>query len=190
MRASITKPLVAVAVAAALIIAGSPAAAQAATDERTSLPLSVVTSSSKSLAVVPFAIKNQKSKKYLQPSGGSTANGTTIVQESASSNHTQGWVLYADGSYVTYNNYGVNRNMGTAGTSTASGTHAVIVNGSGSFDQDWIVDPKDSTYFRLKNRKDASKCLGINNGSIDAHAIAAVFTCDTSTNQTWSYTNF
>jgi len=191
MRIGFNKPAVAAAVAAALAVVATPVAANAASGDRAPIPLSVVHSKLKSLAVAatPFTIKNQKSSKYLQPV--STSNGANVAQQGASSSSTQGWLLFADGSYITYQNYGVNRDLGTAGAATAAGTHAVIRDGSSSTDLDWIEDPKsDGVHFRLKNRKDSSKCLGIDGASTASGAYAEIFTCDSTTNQTWSYTNF
>ncbi|MFV2103968.1 RICIN domain-containing protein [Micromonospora sp. LOL_024] len=188
MRNRAIKAAVAAAVTAALAVTVSPAAAHAATDDRTPVPISVVLSQSKSLAAAPFAVKNRKSSKYLQAS--STANNAIVRQQNASPNALQGWELINDSGYVTFWNYGVNRNMGTSGASTASNTSAVIVNGSSSFDQDWLMSAVDDTYFYLKNRKNTSMCLGIDGASTAAGARAAIYACANAPNQQWSITNF
>jgi hypothetical protein len=191
MHIRVSKTVIAAAAAVTLGFVASPAAAHAVAADRTPVSLSVIMSKSMSLAATPVGIKNQKSAKFLQPSGGGTANNTHIVQEPASSSSTQGWLLFSDGTFTTHQNFGVDRNMGTSGAGTAAGTPAVIVNGSSSFDQDWLVDPKsDGVHFRLKNRKDQSKCLGISGASTANGAAADIFACDTTTNQTWSYTTF
>jgi ricin-type beta-trefoil lectin protein len=191
MRIKVGKPAAAAAIGAALMVAAGPAPARAATVDRTLIPLSVIRSPSLALDAGPYRIKNQKSSKFLQPYNDAETNGTKIVQANASTSNTlQGWTVYADGSYSYFNNYGVNRNLGLSGTSTATGTAAVLANGSSSFDQDWTIEKKDSTWFRLKNRKDSTKCLGITGASTAANAVAAIYTCDTSTNQTWAYATF
>jgi hypothetical protein len=190
MRSRIISQAVAVTVTAALAVALSPTAAHAATDDRAPVPISKVSSNSSQLAATPVAVKNRKSGKYLQPS--STANNAVVRQQSASSTNLQGWVLVNDSGYVTLWNYGVDRNLGTSGASTAADTSAVIVNPSGSFDQDWLIAAVDDTYFRLKNRKDTSKCLGIDGASTANGARAAIYACGSSIapNQTWSFTTF
>jgi len=188
MRSRGITPVAAAVVAAALAIVANPAAAHAATDDGTSMTISSVLSRSALLAPTPVALKNQKSSKFLQPT--STSNNATVVQRAGSSAATQGWKVYKDSGYVTFNNNGVDRNLGTSGASMSSGTAAVIVNGSGSLDQDWLLDKKDDNYFRLQSRKDSRMCLGIDGGSRDAGAVAMIFRCDTSENQTWSFTAF
>lgn len=175
---------------AALMVVLSPTTAPAATDDRAPVPISMVLSDSSSLAATPVAVKNRKSSKYLQPS--STANNAVVRQESASSTDLQGWVLVNDSGYITLWNYGVNRNLGTLGASTAPDTSAVIVNPAGSYDQDWFIAAVDDTYFRLKNRKDTSKCLGIDRASTANGARAAIYACGSTIapNQTWSFTTF
>jgi len=187
MRTKVIGSMMAAAMVGVLAVAAGPASAQGAADDRTSLTKSRV-SSSQSLAATPVTIKNRKSNKYLQPS--STANGAVVRQQNFSTSATQGWILVNDSGYFTFWNYGVNRNMGTAGASTASNTSAVIVNPSGSTDQDWLVSWIDNTYFHLKNRKNTSRCLGIDGASTAAGARAAIYNCDNSINQTWSFTNF
>ncbi|WP_444949277.1 RICIN domain-containing protein [Micromonospora ureilytica] len=188
MRNKVIRAAVSAAVTAALAVAVSPAAAHAEADDRAAIPLSAVLSQSKSLAAVPFGVRNKKSLKFLQAS--STANNAVVYQQNASSNLLQGWSLVNDAGYTTLWNYGVNRNLGTSGASTASNTSAVIVNGSSSFDQDWLVSSIDGTFFYLKNRKNTSMCLGIDGASTAAGARAAIYTCANAINQTWSFTSF
>ncbi|MEW2430087.1 RICIN domain-containing protein [Micromonospora sp. NPDC047644] len=173
---------------AALAVAVSPAAAHAEADDRAAIPISSVMSPSKPLAAVPFGVRNKKSSKFLQAS--STANNAAVRQQNASSSSLQGWVLVNDSGYVTLQNYGVVRNLGTSGASTASNTSAVIVNPSSSLDQDWVVSQIDDTFFYLRNRKNTSMCLGIDGASTAAGARAAIYACGNAINQTWSFTTF
>ncbi|MDG4749932.1 RICIN domain-containing protein [Micromonospora sp. WMMD718] len=188
MRNKVIRAAVSAAVTAALAVAVSPAAAHAETDDRASVPISAVLSPTKSLAAVPVAVKNKKSSKFLQAD--STANNAVVRQQNGSGSSLQGWILVNDSGYTTLQNYGVVRNLGTAGASTASNTSAVIVNPSSSFDQDWVVSAIDDTFFYLRNRKNTSMCLGIDGASTAAGARAAIYTCANAINQTWSFTNF
>ncbi|WP_229069163.1 RICIN domain-containing protein [Actinoplanes sp. DH11] len=188
MRNRFMRSAVAVAVTAALAATLSPAAAQAASDDRNTVSRSAAVSQSKSSALAPLAVKNKKSGKYLQPS--SSSNNAIVRQQNASANNLQGWTLVNDAGYTTLWNFGVNRNMGTSGASTASNTSAVIVNPSGSFDQDWLVSWINSTEFYLKNRKNTGMCLGIDGASTAAGARAAIYGCANAINQTWSFTTF
>jgi hypothetical protein len=133
-----------------------------------------------------YGIKNQKSGKWMSPRG--TTNQSIIDIQPSITNSRQLFIAWAIGiGYTTFESDGANKNLALSGTSTGIGTSAVIATGSSSTDQDWITEYKGTTgYFRLKPRKDTTKCLGVNNGSTADGAIVKLFTCDTSTNQTWS----
>jgi hypothetical protein len=196
MRMRNIKPVAAAAMAAVLAIVASPTPAHAAPGAAqvaqkivgSPVPLSVVLSSS-SFAVNAYGLKNQKSKKFAQPSGSSTASYTKIVQENFTGYGIQAWYIVNPGtSYRRFQNYAAAKNMGIDGASTTLGKAAIIAPPDGSLNQDWTILPKDDTYFRLKNRK-SGLCLGISGASTAIHALAAQFPCDNTTNQTWSWTN-
>ncbi|MFI7079719.1 RICIN domain-containing protein [Micromonospora sp. NPDC049903] len=188
MRNRAMRAVISATMTAALAVAVSPAVAHAEADDRAPIPISVVLSQSKSLAATPYAVRNRNSSKFLQAD--SLANNAVVRQQNGSANALQGWFPVNDAGFVTLQNYGVVRNLGTAGASTASNTSAVIVNPSSSFDQDWLVTSIDSTFFYLKNRKNTSMCLGVDGASTAAGARAAVYTCANAINQTWSFTNY
>ncbi|MEV8597286.1 RICIN domain-containing protein [Streptomyces sp. NPDC052012] len=137
-------------------------------------------------AVAWYGIRNVKSKKFLQPLGGSGANGTKIVQQPFNADSlTQLWTRVPDGNYLTFQNYS-GRNLGIDGASTSAGAVAILANGSGDLNQDWQQIARNDTVFEMKNRK-SGLCLGISGASTANGAQAAQFRCDGSANQGWEY---
>ncbi|WAX79400.1 RICIN domain-containing protein [Streptomyces sp. KMM 9044] len=141
----------------------------------------------KSLAAAQYGIANKKSGKFLQPLGGSSANGTKVVQQPFnSSSLTQVWERHEFGDFLTFENYN-GLNLGIDRASTANGAAAIIANPAGDQNQDWKQVARDEYTFELRNRK-SGKCLGIDRASTANGAQAAQFTCDSGdANQGWGY---
>ncbi|MGA5709062.1 RICIN domain-containing protein [Streptomyces cellulosae] len=194
MRKKHTRHVLGAVLAGALLASAAPAVAHAQSP-RSSEPAPVAGADLRpvsradvlSAAVVSYRVKNTKSQKFLQPSGGSTANGAKIVQQAASSAATQRWALVGDGNYVSFWNQGSDKNLGIDGASTAAGAVAIQANGSGDANQDWLLSWRSDTVFQMKNRK-SGLCLGISGASTANGAQAAQFPCDGSANQGWAFT--
>ncbi|MFE3830958.1 RICIN domain-containing protein [Streptomyces sp. NPDC059092] len=178
---------------AALMAMASPAIA-GAQSSRSSDPAPVAIQDVKSVspdaksvvAAAQYGIRNLKSEKFLQPSGGSTANGAKIVQQPFNaSSLTQLWTRVPDGSYLSFENYS-GKNLGIDGASTAAGAAAIQANPSSDVNQDWVQIARNDSVFELKNRK-SGLCLGISGASTANGAQAAQFACDGSANQGWEY---
>jgi hypothetical protein len=193
MRIRRTRNVVGAVLAGALMAVASPAIADAQSSQNSG-PTPVAIQDLKSAspdaksaaAIVWYGIKNVKSGKFLQPSGGSTANGTEIVQQSFNaSTLTQLWTRIPDGSYLSLQNYS-GKNLGIDGASTSAGAAAILATGSGDANQDWIQVDRNATDFALVNRK-SGLCLGISGASTANGALAEQFTCDGSANQGWEY---
>jgi hypothetical protein len=195
MRIRRTRNVVGAVLTGALMAVASPAIADAQSSQsgdhgpvaiRDLKSASPDAKSASAAAVTWYGIRNVKSEKFLQPSGGSTANGTKIVQEPFNaSTLTQVWTRVSDGSYLTLQNYS-GKNLGIDGASTSAGAAAILANGSGDLNQDWLQVARNSTVFELKNRK-SGLCLGISGASTANGAQAAQFACDGSANQGWEY---
>jgi len=193
MRIRRPKKVVVAALAGTLMALASPAVADAQSSPTGDLkPVALrdvraVSEDGKSVAAAAYyGIRNVKSQKYIQPLGGSSANGTKVVQQPFNANSlTQLWTLISDGSYLSFENYS-GRNLGIDGASTATGAAAIIANGSGDANQDWVQVDRDEYTFALRNRK-SGKCLGIDSASTANGAQAAQFPCDGSANQGWGY---
>lgn len=193
MRIGRTRNVVGAVLAGALMAVASPAIADAQSSQSSDpAPVAIQdlkagSPDAKSAAAVAwYGIRNVKSEKFLQPSGGSSANGTKIVQEPFNaSSLTQLWTRVADGDYLSFQNYS-GRNLGIDGASTSSGAAAILANGSGDLNQDWKQIARNDTVFVLKNRK-SGLCLGISGASTANGAQAAQFPCDGSANQGWEY---
>jgi hypothetical protein len=193
MRIRRPKKVVVAALAGTLMALASPAVADTQSSDNGDLkPVALrdvraASVDGKSVAAAAYyGIANKKSGKFIQPSGGSSANGTVVVQQPFNADAlTQLWTRIADGSYLSFENYS-GRNLGIDGASTANGAAAIIANGSGDANQDWVQHDRDGYTFELRNRK-SGKCLGIDGASTANGAKAAQFTCDGSANQGWGY---
>ncbi|MET8980921.1 RICIN domain-containing protein [Streptomyces sp. NPDC004539] len=194
MRIRRPKQVLVAALAGTLMALASPTVAGAQSAPSSDLkPVALrdvmaTSSAGKSVAAVTYyGIGNKKSGKFIQPLGGSSANGTRVVQQEFNANSlTQLWVRITDGDFLSFQNYS-GRNLGIDGASTANGANAIIANGSGDTNQDWKVVGRDEYTFELHNRK-SGKCLGIVDASTANGAQAAQFTCNSNdVNQGWIY---
>lgn len=174
--------MVIVATALAAVAAPTAAYARSSTGDDSS-PHVLSSADVKSPNIVTFRIQNYKSKKYLQPSGGSTAIGAAIVQQPAGGG-IQLWVDLFDGTYDTFVNNQDGLAMGIDHASTSPGANAIQAAIDGTTNQDWHVVYRTSTLFEFHNRK-SGLCLGISGASTANGAHAAQFACDGSTNQGW-----
>ncbi|MFJ1666211.1 RICIN domain-containing protein [Streptomyces bottropensis] len=185
MRTRRTRNVITAVLAGGLMAVASPALADTQSP-KSSEPTPLTSSGVKAKAAAePLGLRNLKSQKYLQPSGGSTSVGANLVQQPLSSGAWQSWWLVADGSFTTFWNDNSGLNAGINGASTAAGAVAIQANPSGDLNQDWTLNWRNDSVFELKNRK-SGLCLGISGGSTANGAVAAQFGCDGSTNQGWS----
>ncbi|MGW1564306.1 RICIN domain-containing protein [Streptomyces sp. NPDC002144] len=122
-----------------------------------------------------YYLKNGNGK-YLAASGANAVVKTSGLP----------FTLIADGGYLTLWQSNANLNLGLSGNASSSGTRAVYAAGSSSYTQDWSRSYLTDTTFLLKNRANASVCLGISGGSTGTDVY--VFTCSSpvATNQIWS----
>lgn len=145
--------------------------------------LTVVTGPAPALAASYFAIKNYKSKMYLQPDGNFNV-GTVIKQYPPQAGGYQEWRWVADGAYDSLMSNLSLKNMGIDRGTTAPYAFAILANPSGAWNQDWEVTETFGIY-RFQNRN-SGLCLGINGGSTAAGAAAIQAPCDlVAANQQW-----
>ncbi|MGW1886096.1 RICIN domain-containing protein [Streptomyces sp. NPDC001970] len=190
MRTRRTKNVVAAVFAGALIATAGPALAHAQSlQSGDPMPLTASDLQDAAASASTFGLKNSKSGKFLQPSGGSTANGAKVVQQPGNQAlNVQHWILVPDGNYYSLENAGSRKNLGINGASTAAGAGAIQANGSSDINQDWVINYDAYSapgVFALKNRK-SGLCLGISGASTANGAQAAQFRCDGNANQGWS----
>ncbi|MCX5559470.1 RICIN domain-containing protein [Streptomyces sp. NBC_00038] len=192
MRTTQIRSAVAAVLAGALMAVASPAVAHAQSSQDSEwapVPLSTL----RTAAAAGYGLGNYKSGKFLQPAGGSTANGATIVQQTGNQAVlAQHWILVPDGDYYSFENDASGRNLGIDGASTEAGAVAIQADGSSGTNQDWVL-AVDSAYpantFKLRNRK-SGLCLGISGGSTANGAVAAQFACEGGApNQGWGLFN-
>ncbi|MEV0636802.1 RICIN domain-containing protein [Streptomyces sp. NPDC050619] len=96
-----------------------------------------------------MALRNLKSQKYIQPSGGSTSVGARLVQQPLSSGAWQSWWLVADGSFTTFWNDNSGLNAGIDGASTSAGAAAIQATPSGDLNQDWTLNWRSDSVFEV-----------------------------------------
>ncbi|MDN0200776.1 RICIN domain-containing protein [Streptomyces sp. S.PNR 29] len=179
--------LVGAVLAGALMTAASPAVADAQSPQ-SSDPTAMTRADIQSAAAVTYRIKNTKSQKYLQSSGGGSAVGTKIVQQPLSSSTSQRWGIVEDGSFISFWTPTADKNMGIDRGSKEAGAAAILANPSGDENQDWTLKWRSDTVFEMRNRN-SGLCLGISGASEDNGAQAAQFPCDGKANQGWAFTN-
>ncbi|MFI6736917.1 RICIN domain-containing protein [Nonomuraea sp. NPDC050451] len=169
------------------MVTASPAVAHARPltgDEWAPVSLSAI----KVQVAATLGIRNYKSGHFLQPAGGSSANGAPVVQALNNQNvASQHWILVPDGDYYSFENAASRKNLGIDRASTDPGAGAIQANPAGHYNQDWILR-YDARYpqniFALYNRK-SGLCLGIPNASTQPGKQAAQYPCDGSANQGW-----
>lgn len=117
---------------------------------KSSEPAPLTSSSVKAEAAAePLALRNLKSQKYIQPSGGSTSVGARLVQQPLSSGAWQSWWLVADGSFTTFWNDNSGLNAGIDGASTSAGAAAIQATPSGDLNQDWTLNWRSDSVFEV-----------------------------------------
>ncbi|WP_328478424.1 RICIN domain-containing protein [Actinoplanes sp. NBC_00393] len=144
--------------------------------------LAVLAAPGPAQAATVFALKNYKSKLYLQPDSNFN-NGTLIKQERPQAGGFQEWVWVADGAYDSLMSNLGRRNIGIDRGSTQPFRFAILANPSPAYNQDWKVT-KHGTLYELKNRN-SNLCLGINGASTAPGAVAIQAPCDNLANQRW-----
>ncbi|MEU4427097.1 RICIN domain-containing protein [Actinoplanes sp. NPDC024001] len=128
-----------------------------------------------------FALKNYKSKLYLEPDGFSA--GAWITQERPQAGGMQEWQWVVDGNYRSImSNLGL-KNIGIDLGSTQPFRTAILARPSGAYNQDWQVISHGNLY-ELKNRN-SGLCLGINGASTLPGTTAMQAPCDGLANQRW-----
>jgi hypothetical protein len=119
----------------------SIASAQSTSDSWAPNRLSLPTLGERAAAAPIVGLRNAKSGKFLQPTGGSTANGARVVQRPGySQNSSQHWDMIPDGDYFSFESGRAGKNLGIDGASTANGAQAVQFTCEGSENQRWFLD--------------------------------------------------
>lgn len=129
-------------------------------------------------------IRNVNSGLALQPTGASTANGATIVQQPYNSTTAQIWTTSDNGSASQFRNLHSQMNIGINGASTSPGATAIQATPSAATNQYWYPKFYSTGIYTLVNVK-SGLCLGINGASKSAGAAAMQFACDGKVNQQW-----
>jgi hypothetical protein len=144
--------------------------------------LAVVTGPSPAQAAPIFALKNYKSKLYLQPDNNFNA-GTVIKQQRPQPGGFQEWVWVADGAYDSLMANLGRMNIGIDRGSKEPFRWAILARPSAALNQDWQVI-SHGTLYELKNRN-SGLCLGIDRASTAPGANAIQAPCDGLANQRW-----
>ncbi len=133
-----------------------------------------------------YKLTNRNSGKVLDVSGASTANGATIIQNTANGGANQQWSETAvSGGYIKF----VNRNSGkvldVSGASTANGASVIQYTDNGGTNQEWSLVSVGGGYYKIVNRN-SGKVLDVSGASTADGASVIQYTDNGGTNQEWS----
>jgi hypothetical protein len=131
-----------------------------------------------------YQIKVRGSGKFLQPSGGSTASGTAIVQAASSGTDAQKWrIENQGGSNFRVTNVGSGLPMEVSGQSTAVGAKIDQYTDNGGANQRWHVVRSDSAWWRFVNVGTLGKAMVVDGASTADGAAAVLGTFSHGTSQ-------
>lgn len=127
--------------------------------------LTITPSGSTSSLAGTYQIKNVHSGLALDTQGSGTAQGTLVVQNSASSSGTQSWTLVAAGSGLyKIKNVASGLLLGITNAGTADGGTALIWGDNGTADHLWQVIPAGGGQYKIANYN-SGLMLGVTNES-------------------------
>lgn len=117
-----------------------------------------------------YKITNHNSGLALDTNGSGTAQGTLVVQATASSSATQTWTLVDAGSgQYKIKNAASGLLLGVSGMSTSDGASALIWSDNGTADHLWTFTSDGAGHYKLKN-VNSGKVLGVTNMSTNSGA--------------------
>jgi beta-glucanase (GH16 family) len=135
-----------------------------------------------------YTIKNRKSGKMLDITGGSTADGAVVIQWSSNGGTNQQWQFISVGSgYYKIKNVKSGKIMDIEGASTVNGAKNIQWTDNGGTNQQWSLVSAGSGYYKIKNRK-SGKILDITGASTADGAVDIQWSDNGGTNQQWFFT--
>jgi ricin-type beta-trefoil lectin protein len=146
----------------------------------------VVTPGSSSTLTGTFQIKNVHSGLALDTQSSGTAQGTQVVQATASGGTTQKWTLVPEGSnYYEIKNSASGLLLGVSNESTSAGADALIWADNGTSDHLWQVIPEANGQFKIENYN-SGIMLGVTNESTASGAQILQWTDNGTPDHLWT----
>lgn len=131
-----------------------------------------------------YQIKVRGSGKFLQPSGGSTASGTAVVQAASSSADAQKWKIEnMGGSNFRVTNVGSGLPLEVSGQSSSVGAKIEQYTDNGGANQRWHIVRSDSAWWRFVNVGTLGKAMVVDGASTADGAAAVLGTFSYGSNQ-------
>jgi gliding motility-associated-like protein len=136
-----------------------------------------------------YVLTAENSGKCANPSGGSSSQGTNIVQNTYASNTYQQWVVEdAGNNFYKFRNVYSGMYMDINGSSTANGTNDIQWSWDGGFNQQFLLIPQGGGYYSIMARH-SGKVLDVNGNSSSDGATIIQWPYSGSNNQRWLFTN-
>lgn len=131
-----------------------------------------------------YTLVNRNSGKVLDVSGGSTANGASVIQYTSHGATNQQWSIAPEGEYYKLVNVGSGKDLEVSNSSTANGGAVDQWTDNGGANQQWNLVPVGN-YYELVNRN-SGDLLTVNGSSTANDASIIQGTDQYGTNQQWS----
>lgn len=135
-----------------------------------------------------YKIINRNSGKSVDVNGGSTNNGTNIIQWDYSGGSNQQWSFVPLGNgYFSINNKNSSKSLDVNGASTNAGTGIIQWDYSGGNNQQWQITDIGFGYYKIINRN-SSQSLDVNGGSTYNGGDIIQWYWNNGSNQQWQIT--
>lgn len=134
-----------------------------------------------------YKMTAENSGKCANPSGGSSSEGTKIVQNTYNSNTYQQWVLVDAGNgFYSFQNAGNGLYMDINSGSTVAGTNAIQWASNATFNQQFLLIPQNGGYFSIMARH-SGQVLDVNGNSTAEGANIIQWPYSGALNQCWLF---
>ncbi|MFG1875072.1 pectate lyase [Sphaerisporangium sp. NPDC049003] len=131
-----------------------------------------------------YSLVNAGSGLCLDVPGGSTADGTQLVQYGCNSAANQSWTVTSVSGGVTLKAGNSGKCAGVKGASTSAGAAVQLESCSGASSQTWQLTASGSNY-RVVNAN-GGKCLNIKDNATSASALVQQNSCDSVSTKQWT----
>ncbi|MEU8267043.1 pectate lyase [Sphaerisporangium sp. NPDC049002] len=131
-----------------------------------------------------YSLVNAGSGLCLDVPGGSTADGTQLVQYGCNSAANQSWTVTSVSGGVTLKAGNSGKCAGVKGASTSAGAAVQLESCSGALSQTWQLTASGSNY-RVVNAN-GGKCLNIKDNATSASALVQQNSCDSVSTKQWT----
>jgi ricin-type beta-trefoil lectin protein len=132
-----------------------------------------------------YTLVNRNSGKVLDVSGGSTADGASVIQYTNHNSTNQQWSIVAANSYYKLVSVKSGKDLEVASSSTVDGGAVDQLTDNGGVNQQWNIVPIGNNYYEIVNRN-SGDLLSVSGSSTANNASVVQGTDVFGTNQQWS----